>query len=77
MKMNSCFKIQLSESAELLINIDGEYVHEDYVKKTLRIHGHKRKEQTNVLMIEGVTNTLSSNIIVNAKTKTKKGGAFF
>ncbi len=58
-------------SGELLVQIKGNFIHRDFLEKILRCHGNKRKEQTNILIQDGVTNTISSNIIENRKTNTK------
>ncbi len=71
MTINSCSMFKNATSGELLVQIKGNFIHRDFLEKILRCHGNKRKEQTNILIQDGVTNTISSNIIENRKTNTK------
>ena len=60
-----------STSGELIVNFDGPYIHKEFVGKSMRCHGERRIEQTKIIMIDGVTNTLSSNTINNREMLTK------
>lgn len=61
-KSNSCFTS--AEAGHLFVVYENISNHQT-IKKELRCHGIKRDNQKIILEIEGVTNTLSSNIIEN------------
>ncbi len=69
--ITSYLNIENSTSGELIVNFDGPYIHKEFVGKSMRCHGERRIEQTKIIMIDGVTNTLSSNTIYNREMLTK------
>ena len=70
--MNSCLNLANSISGVLVIAYSNSYIHEEVIQKSLRCHGKNRRNQTEILVLNGTTNTRNYNIIENAQT-TKFG----
>ncbi len=69
--MFSCSRIESTVSGELIVKYEKISSHKSSLLKSLRCHGKNRTEQTETLVLAGITNTRNSNIIENEKTSLK------
>ena len=67
----SCSRIENAVSGELIVKYEKISSHKSSLLKSLRCHGKNRTEQTETLVLTGITNTRNSNIIENERTSLK------
>ena len=66
--IESYSSIKTAKIGELTMKYEEKNFHDKCLVKTLRCHGNKRKEQTNELVQNGITNTRNTNMIENKRS---------